>query len=45
MPLSLASRDKCYELCVKRIEIERALNGKAIDFEKCLRICKAFAVR
>jgi hypothetical protein len=45
MPLPLASRDKCPELCVKRIEIEKTLNGKAIDFEKCLRICRAFAER
>jgi hypothetical protein len=28
---------------MKRIEIEKALNMKPIDLEKCLRICKAFA--
>jgi hypothetical protein len=43
MSLPLASRDKCYELCVRRVEIEKTLNGRAIDFEKCLRICRAFA--
>jgi len=43
--MSLPSRDKCHELCVKRVVIEKALNGRAIDFEKCLRICRAFATR
>jgi hypothetical protein len=41
--LAVVTKDKCYEACMKRISIEKTLNIKEIDLEKCLRICKAFA--
>ncbi|MCC6056561.1 MAG: hypothetical protein LM583_07790 [Desulfurococcaceae archaeon] len=34
---------ECKELCRKRIAIEKALGTREIDYEKCVRICKAFA--
>jgi len=33
----------CEELCRKRIEIEKTLGLKQIEFEKCVKICRAFA--
>jgi hypothetical protein len=34
---------ECEELCKKRIAIEKALGTREIDYEKCVRICRAFA--
>jgi len=33
----------CEELCKKRIEIEKTLWVKEIDYEKCIRICRGFS--
>jgi hypothetical protein len=34
---------ECEELCRKRIELEKILGVRETDYEKCIRICKAFA--
>jgi len=40
--VALRLRERCEELCRKRVELEKLLGVKEIDYEKCLRICKAF---
>lgn len=34
---------ECEELCRKRIELEKTLGVREIDYEKCIIICRAFA--
>ena len=41
--LRIRKRDECEELCKKRIDLEKTLGVKEIDYEKCIRICNAFA--
>jgi hypothetical protein len=41
--LPVVTKDMCFEVCMKRVSMERALGVKGIDLEKCLRLCKAFA--
>jgi hypothetical protein len=41
--LRIRKRDECEELCKKRIAIEKTLGARETDYEKCIRICKAFA--
>lgn len=43
MSLSTRRRGECEELCRKRGELERLLGVKEVDFDKCVRICRAFA--
>jgi hypothetical protein len=40
--LRIRNRDECEELCRKRIELEKTLGIKPTDYEKCVKICKAF---
>jgi hypothetical protein len=37
-------KSECEELCKKRIELEKLLGLEPISFEKCVKICRAFAV-
>jgi hypothetical protein len=41
--LRLRGKEECEELCRKRIAIEKTLVVREVDYEKCVRICKAFA--
>jgi hypothetical protein len=43
--LRLRRKEECEELCKKRIAIEKVLGAREIDYEKCVRICKAFALK
>ena len=36
------TRKTCEELCRDRIEIEKALGLTPTDFEKCVKVCRAF---
>jgi hypothetical protein len=36
-------KNKCEELCKKRIELEKLLGLKPVELEKCVKICRAFA--
>jgi hypothetical protein len=45
MALKLRGKEECEELCRKRIAIEKILGVREIDYEKCVRICKAFALK
>jgi hypothetical protein len=36
-------QSECEELCKKRIAIEKILGVGETDYEKCIRICRAFA--
>ena len=38
-------KEECEELCKKRIEIEKVLGVRETDYEKCMRICRAFALK
>jgi hypothetical protein len=44
MSLQKVRKEECEELCRKRIQIEKILGVREIDYEKCLRICRAFAM-
>jgi hypothetical protein len=35
--------EECEELCRKRIELEKILGVRETDYEKCIRICRAFS--
>jgi hypothetical protein len=35
---------ECEELCRKRIELEKTLGVREISYEKCINICRAFAI-
>jgi hypothetical protein len=37
--------NECEELCKKRIQIEKILVARETDYEKCIRICRAFALK
>jgi hypothetical protein len=41
--LRIRRREECEELCRKRIELEKTLGVREISYEKCVKICKAFA--
>jgi hypothetical protein len=41
--MRVRSKTECEELCRKRIELEKIFGFKPIDYEKCVRLCKAFA--
>lgn len=43
MSLSVRRRGECEELCRRRVELERLLGVKEVDFDKCVRVCRAFA--
>jgi hypothetical protein len=38
-------KEECEELCRKRVELEKTVGVKEIDYEKCMRICRAFALK
>ena len=42
--LKLRRKEECEELCKKRIVIEKTLGVRETDYEKCLKICSAFAL-
>jgi hypothetical protein len=44
MHLRTGRKNKCEELCKKRIELEMLLGLRPTDLEKCVKICRAFAV-
>jgi hypothetical protein len=44
MSLQKARKEKCEELCRKRIAIEKMLGVRETDYEKCIKICKAYAM-
>jgi hypothetical protein len=37
--------NECEDLCKKRVELEKTLGVKTIDYEKCVKICRAHAAR
>ena len=41
--LKLRRKEECEELCRRRILIEKILGVKEIEYEKCVRFCRAFA--
>jgi hypothetical protein len=41
--IRIRKRDECEELCKKRIDLEKTLGTRETDYEKCLKICRAFA--
>jgi hypothetical protein len=43
--LRLRKKEECEELCRKRIAIEKVLGVREIDYEKCIGICRAFALK
>jgi hypothetical protein len=40
--LKIRRKEECEELCRKRIELEKTLGARETDYEKCIRICRAF---
>jgi hypothetical protein len=43
--LKLRRKEECEELCKKRIAIEKTLGVRETDYEKCMRICRAFVLK
>jgi hypothetical protein len=43
--ISVHKINECEELCKKRIELEKTLGVKTIDYEKCVKICRAHAFK
>jgi hypothetical protein len=43
--LKVRKREECEDLCRERIQLEKTLGVKEIDFERCVRICRAFTTR
>jgi len=37
-------KSECEELCRKRVELEKLLGLRPADFERCVKICRAFSV-
>jgi hypothetical protein len=43
--LRIRKGSECEELCKKRIELEKTLGVRETDYEKCMRICRAFVLK
>jgi hypothetical protein len=43
--MKLRRPHECEELCRNRIELEKTLGVKEIDYGKCVKICRAHSVK
>ena len=43
--LRVRKSSECEELCRKRIELEKTLGVREIDYGKCVKICRAHTVK
>jgi len=43
--ISVHKPNECEELCRKRIELEKILGVKEVNYEKCVKICRAHTLK